>query len=61
MTAMTRPTRRDGAVIAGVAAAVGDRFGMSRGLTRALFVLLGLVGAGEVAYIVLWILLPQRG
>ena len=60
MNSMTRPNRREGAVIAGVAAAVAERLGMSRGLTRTLFVLLGLVGAGEVLYIALWILLPQR-
>ena len=60
MARITRLTREEGAVIAGVAAAVADAFGMSRTLVRALFVLLGLVGAGELLYIVLWIVLPRR-
>lgn len=47
--------------IAGVCAGLADRFGLSRGLVRILFVVFGLVGAGEVAYIVLWILMPKAG
>lgn len=47
-------------MIAGVAAAVADRLGLSRTLVRVLFLLAGLVGAGEVVYIVMWILLPKR-
>lgn len=57
---LTRPTRAQGAVIAGVAAAVADRFGWSRTLVRLVFVLFGLFGAGEIAYIVLWVLIPRR-
>jgi len=34
---------------------------MSTTLVRVLFVIAGLVGAGEIVYIVLWILLPKRG
>jgi len=56
---LMRPHRGQGAVIAGVAAAVADRFGLSRGLVRLLFVLFGLFGAGEVAYLVLWLLIPK--
>lgn len=60
MTGLTRPPRGQGGVIAGVAAAVADRFGLSRGLVRLLFVIFGLVGAGELAYIILWVLIPKR-
>lgn len=47
-------------MIAGVCAALADRFGISRTTVRLLFVVFGIVGAGEVAYLVLWILLPKR-
>lgn len=57
---LIRPRRGHGALIAGVAAAVADRFGLSRTLVRLLFVIFGLVGAGEIAYIVLWILIPKE-
>lgn len=61
MAKLVRPRRGEGAVIAGVAAAVADRYGLSRGLVRLLFVLFGLFGAGEVAYLVLWVLIPKAG
>ena len=60
MSRLTRPARGDGRVVAGVAAAVADGLGLSRTLVRALFVLAGFVGAGEVVYLVLWLLLPKR-
>ena len=60
MAALTRPVRGDGRVIAGVAAAVADSTGAPVLLVRALFVIAGLVGAGEVVYFVLWVLLPKR-
>lgn len=63
MKPLSRATRDEGAVIAviaGVAAAVADAFGASPRLVRILFVLLGLVGAGELLYVALWIILPQR-
>lgn len=47
-------------MIAGVCAAVADRFGISRTFVRLLFIVFGLVGAGEVAYLVLWVLVPTR-
>lgn len=56
---LVRPRRGEGRVIAGVCAALADRFGTSRTLVRVLFVLFGIVGAGEVAYIVLWIVIPR--
>ncbi len=54
---LARP--RDGKVIAGVCAALADRFGLSRSLVRIGFVLFGLFGVGELVYIVLWIVIPR--
>jgi phage shock protein C len=54
---LVRP--RSGKVIAGVCAALADRFGVSRGLVRVAFVLFGLFGVGELVYIVLWLLIPK--
>ncbi len=54
---LVRP--RNGKVIAGVCAALAARFGISRTLVRLLFVIFGLVGAGEIAYIILWIMIPK--
>jgi phage shock protein C len=42
-----------------VCAGLADRFGLSPGLVRLVFVIFGLVGAGELAYIILWILIPR--
>lgn len=56
--ALERPVRGNGRVIAGVCAAIADRFGISRLLVRVVFVLFGIVGAGEIAYVILWILIP---
>ncbi|WP_308216092.1 PspC domain-containing protein [Pseudonocardia humida] len=49
-----------GKLIAGVCAALADRFGLSRGLVRLIFVKFGPVGAGEPAYIILWIIIPKE-
>lgn len=57
---LQRPARGDGRVIAGVCAALADRFGISRTLVRLLFIVFGITGAGEIAYLVLWILIPKR-
>lgn len=54
---LVRP--RDGKVIAGVCAGLADRFGISRGLVRLGFVIFGLVGAGEIAYIIGWVVMPK--
>ena len=56
--ALVRP--RGGKVIAGVCAALADRFGISRTLVRLGFVIFGLVGAGEIAYIAGWLLIPKE-
>ncbi len=55
---LVRP--RSQRVIAGVCAALGNRFGVSRALVRVGFVLFGLFGVGEIAYIALWILIPAE-
>lgn len=54
---LVRP--RSGKVIAGVCAALADRFGLSRTLVRIGFVLFGLFGVGELVYLVLWVLVPR--
>ena len=46
-------------MIAGVCAGLANRFGISTLLVRVAFVIFGLVGAGEIAYIVLWVLMPK--
>jgi phage shock protein C len=55
---LVRPS--SGTMIAGVCAGLAHRFGLSTGVVRVLFVIFGLVGAGELAYIVLWILMPKE-
>lgn len=47
-------------MIAGVCAGLADRLGLSTGLVRIGFVLFGLFGVGELAYIALWILMPKE-
>ncbi len=54
---LVRP--RNGKIIAGVCAGIARRLGISTFLVRAAFVVFGLVGAGEIAYVVLWILMPK--
>ncbi len=60
MSRLTRPARGEGRVVAGVAAAVADGLGLSTGLVRFLFMVTGLFGAGEIVYLILWVLLPKR-
>jgi phage shock protein C len=57
-SALQRPSSGQGRVIAGVCAAIADRFGISRTLVRVAFVVLGAMGPGVFAYIVLWVLIP---
>jgi phage shock protein C len=54
---LVRP--RNGKVIAGVCAALAARFGLPKILVRLAFIIFGLVGIGELVYIVLWILIPK--
>lgn len=59
MTTLTRS--RQNRVIAGVCAGLGERFGLSAGVVRVLFVLSCLLpGPQFVVYIALWIIMPQR-
>jgi phage shock protein C len=58
-TSLQRPGRGQGRMIAGVCAAIADRFGISRTVVRVGFVIFGLVGAGELVYIALWVLVPS--
>jgi phage shock protein C len=57
MAALVRP--RQGKIIAGVCAGLAARFGISVTLIRVLFVLFALTGAGELVYLVLWVLIPK--
>lgn len=57
-SALVRPS--NGKMIAGVCAGLAARFGLPKSMVRLLFVIFGLVGAGEIAYIVLWILMPKE-
>ncbi len=56
-TQLVRP--RSGKVIAGVCAALAERFGVSRWIVRLAFVFFGLFGIGEFVYIALWITIPK--
>lgn len=56
-SALERPRR--GKMIGGVCAALAARFGVPKFLVRLGFVIFGLVGIGEVVYIVLWIMVPK--
>ena len=54
---LVRPRR--GKVIAGVCAALAERFGLPKLLVRIGFVVFGIVGVGEIVYIALWITIPR--
>lgn len=56
---LERPARGDGRILAGVCVGLADRFELSPFLVRLLFVIFGFVGAGELAYLVLWIIMPR--
>ncbi|HEY8482131.1 MAG TPA: PspC domain-containing protein [Spirillospora sp.] len=59
MNGLYRP--RDNRMIAGVCAGLGRRFGMSAGTVRLLFVLSCLLpGPQFVAYLVLWVMMPNE-
>jgi phage shock protein C len=46
-------------MIAGVCAALAERFHLPRTLVRAGFVVFAFVGAGEIAYLIGWALIPS--
>jgi phage shock protein C len=55
--------RRDNRIIAGVCAGVADYIGMDVNLLRVIVALVSLFtgGAGVIAYIVGWIVIPEEG
>ncbi|MEU4680252.1 PspC domain-containing protein [Micromonospora sp. NPDC023737] len=56
---LVRP--REGRMLAGVCAGLAQRFGMSAGAVRLLFLLsLLLPGTQVIVYLVLWILMPNE-
>ncbi|MET8906484.1 PspC domain-containing protein [Micromonospora sp. NPDC004551] len=56
---LVRP--RQGRMFAGVCAGLAQRFGMSAGLVRLLFLLsLLLPGTQVIVYLILWILMPNE-
>ena len=54
---LTRP--RNGKLIAGVCAALASGFGLPKWLVRLGFIIFGLVGIGELVYIILLVVLPK--
>ena len=59
MTSSRLERPKQGKWIGGVCAGLADRFGVSRSLVRLGFVIFGLVGAGEIAYVIGWIVMPK--
>lgn len=62
---MSTPARRlarsrDNRWIAGICGGLGEYFGISPEAIRVAFVLFGFFGAGELAYLILWVLMPKR-
>ena len=47
-------------MIAGVCAGLAEFYGFNVTTVRLLFVLFGLFGPGEFAYIIIWILAPKQ-
>lgn len=55
---LVRTSRRNGRILGGVASGLADYLGWSRGLVRLGFLVFALVGVGELAYLILWIMMP---
>jgi phage shock protein C len=58
---LDRPRRGEGRVIAGVCGGLADHYGFNATIVRVLFVIFAITGASEIAYLVLWLLMPNRG
>ena len=58
---LERPRRGDGRMIAGVCGGLAHRFGLPIFMVRVGFVVFGLIGAGEIAYLILWVIMPKAG
>ena len=54
---------RDGRMLAGVCAGVADYFGLDVTLVRVIWAVVSLItgGAGVLAYLVAWIIIPDEG
>ena len=46
--------------IAGVCAGLAECFGLSTGLVRLVMLILLFVGPGLIAYLILWVIMPQN-
>lgn len=57
---LDRPGPGQGRILAGVCGGIAQYYGWSPGLVRLVFVVTGLFGAGELAYIILWLVMPKR-
>jgi phage shock protein C len=55
---LVRPRR--GKVIAGVCAALAERFGMPTFIVRIGFLIFGIAGIGELVYLILWVMIPKE-
>lgn len=58
---LVRP--REGRMVAGVCAGIGDYLGMDANLIRVLFAALAIfsAGAGALVYLVAWAVVPEEG
>lgn len=53
---------REGRMVAGVCAGLGDYFGVDANLVRLIFALVSLFGgAGILVYLVAWLVVPEEG
>lgn len=57
---LDRPPRGEGRVLVGVCAGIAEHYGFSPFLVRLVFVIFAITGASEIAYLVLWVLMPKR-
>lgn len=57
---LDRPLRGQGRLLAGVCAGLAEQYGFNTTLVRLLFVIFAITGASELAYLVLWVLMPNR-
>lgn len=59
-----RLTRSDNRMIAGVCAGIAEYLGWSIPMTRLLYVLVSILSVafpGIIVYLILWIVMPERG
>jgi phage shock protein C len=57
---LDRPRAGEGRMLAGVCAGLAQHYGFSVTLVRVLFVIFAITGASEIAYLILWLLMPKR-